>query len=436
MRILGRFFKERQIYHRSDGVVRFIKLTMRTQLALALAVGVFLLWVAYSSVNFVFKEQIILAKDREIQNKTASYRRLLSEQEQAYDDVSSLNVIYAREFDAAMSQMEARVDTLTSIVQNRTRLDNEYEALARKLSEVGGPNGQKMTNGNRIMVDSVGREPTPRQSREARIMEEALNEVMSSELTAGIDNEVLQTMREKTARASAKQVMLMAMVEEDVKHRIREISQLIDYTGIDSDLLIAKSRIKTAGELASISEFANQGGPTLNPDNPSGKPSVYFQSASRIAASMEEYNTLNNTLSSIPLSTPIIQSHGFTSGFGMRWDPVNRSKRGMHEGIDLVAAWRAPIKATAQGKVKFAGVRGGYGKTVEIDHGNGFITRYAHMSRIKVRTGQKVNIHDTVGLLGNSGKSTGPHLHYEVHYKGRKIDPMRFIRAGRYVFES
>jgi len=94
------------------------------------------------------------------------------------------------------------------------------------------------------------------------------------------------------------------------------------------------------------------------------------------------------------------------------------------------------VTATGAGVVKFAGTRSGFGRVVEIDHGNGFITRYAHMSRITVKAKQKVNLHDKVGELGSSGRSTGPHVHYEVLFKKRPVNPRRFIEAGRYVFES
>lgn len=438
MRVLGRLFRERQIYHRSDGVVRFIKLSMRTQIALAAVLGVALCWVAYSSVNVVFKEQIILAKDKERRSMDTAYRRKLSDAQKAYDEINTLNVIFSQEFDAAISQLENRHETLRAIVNNKRTLDQEIETLSRTLSTIGDPSGNVMPNGNRIMVDAVGREPTPRQSREARISEQALREVMSHEIVSGLENTVLADMRVQTAELSARQMVLMASVEEEVRAKSAEIARILDYTGVDSGYILARANISADKvQLAEVDYFNGKGGPDISPDNPSGMPSVYYQSANRISQSMQELNVLASALRSVPLSTPVIKPHRKTSQFGLRSDPVNRSRMQQHLGLDIAAAWRSPIVATAPGVVKYAGNRyNGFGNYVEIDHGNGFVTRYAHMDSLKVRTGQKVGLHDVIGYLGNTGRSTGPHCHYEILYQDKQIDPMRFIEAGRYVFES
>ena len=438
MRILGRLFRERQIYHRSDGVVRFIKLSMRTQVALASVTLFALCWIAYASVNVVFKEQIILAKDKERRSMDTAYRRKLSDAQQAYDEINTLNVIFSQEFDAAISQLENRHETLRAIVNNKRTLDDDFEALSQTLSTIGDPNGNKLSNGNRIMVDAVGREPTPRQSREARISEEALNEVMADEIAAGLENTVLSDMRVQTAELSARQMVLMASVEEEVRVKIAEISRILDYTGVDSGYILAKASIsKDKTKLAQIDYLNGQGGPNISAENTTGTPSIYYQSASRIAASMQELNVLASALKSVPLATPINRPHRKTSGFGLRHDPVSRGRYQQHFGLDMAAAWRSPILATAPGVVEYAGNRyNGYGNMVEIDHGNGFITRYAHMDSLKVRTGDTVGLHDVIGYLGNTGRSTGPHCHDEIIYQGKQIDPMRFIEAGRYVFES
>lgn len=125
-----------------------------------------------------------------------------------------------------------------------------------------------------------------------------------------------------------------------------------------------------------------------------------------------------------------------TSRYGVRWDPIRKNVKAAHRGLDFAAPRNSPLVATAPGRVSFAGTRTGFGLTVEIDHGNGFKTRFAHMNKIKVRAGQKVDLHDVIGLLGSTGRSTGYHVHYEILYDGQQIDPLRFIEAGRYVFES
>jgi murein DD-endopeptidase MepM/ murein hydrolase activator NlpD len=102
----------------------------------------------------------------------------------------------------------------------------------------------------------------------------------------------------------------------------------------------------------------------------------------------------------------------------------------MHTGLDFRGMTGEPIRATAAGKVTQAGWSGGYGKLVEVDHGNGLATRYGHLSEIEVTVGQTIRIGQTVGLLGTTGRSTGPHLHYETRVDGEAVDPQKFLRAG------
>ncbi len=133
-------------------------------------------------------------------------------------------------------------------------------------------------------------------------------------------------------------------------------------------------------------------------------------------------------LQSLPAIQPVLNKDltRVASGFGWRMDPVYRTTR-FHLGVDFTAPTGTDVYATAQGTVKEAGWKQGYGNTVHVYHGFGYETLYAHLSVIKVRSGQKVRRGDVIGLVGNTGKSTGPHLHYEVHYKGEPVNPMNFF---------
>jgi murein DD-endopeptidase MepM/ murein hydrolase activator NlpD len=118
-----------------------------------------------------------------------------------------------------------------------------------------------------------------------------------------------------------------------------------------------------------------------------------------------------------------------SSGFGVRMDPFLRAPA-MHTGLDFRANHGDPVRATATGKVVTAAWSGGYGKMVEIDHGNGLSTRYGHLSAIDVEEGQSVRIGQTLGRVGSTGRSTGPHLHYETRIEGEAVDPQKFLRAA------
>ncbi len=158
--------------------------------------------------------------------------------------------------------------------------------------------------------------------------------------------------------------------------------------------------------------------------------------SNRIKMQNKSFNEINNLLKNkeqLLASTPAIQPVSnknldrIASGFGYRIDPIYKTVK-LHAGLDFTANSGTPIYATANGTIETAGYHeGGYGNHVVINHGYGYETLYGHMSKIKVRVGQKIKRGEVIGYVGNSGKSTGPHCHYEVHKNGNKIDPIYFF---------
>lgn len=130
----------------------------------------------------------------------------------------------------------------------------------------------------------------------------------------------------------------------------------------------------------------------------------------------------------VPSQLPIAGDFALTSSFGFRMDPFTRLPS-LHEGIDFVAPVGTPVLATAAGEVLRAEYSGAYGQMVEIAHADDFVSRYAHLHSIHVKVGDRVAQHASVGTLGNTGRSTGPHLHYEVIYKGRAMHPVKAMAA-------
>ena len=149
----------------------------------------------------------------------------------------------------------------------------------------------------------------------------------------------------------------------------------------------------------------------------------------RINIARAHVDRLTRTLGNVPVRKPIVGEIDLSSGFGVRMDPFVRAMA-MHTGLDFRGSTGDPARATANGTVTTAGWSGGYGRMVEIDHGNGFTTRYGHLSEILVKVGQTVRIGQTVGRVGSTGRSTGPHLHYETRIDGEAVDPQKFLRAG------
>jgi murein DD-endopeptidase MepM/ murein hydrolase activator NlpD len=199
------------------------------------------------------------------------------------------------------------------------------------------------------------------------------------------------------------------------RHRPSELERLIASTGIDIDKLLA--------QLKSKSTPSGEGGPF-----------IALQDARKESTqSQVRMKKLEKLAKMLPLAAPL-KHYAEASDFGPRRDPFNE-RMGFHPGVDLAARYRSPVYSTAPGVVIFTGVQRGYGRTVEIDHGHGIVTLYAHLHRILVAKGQRVGAHHEIGQLGSTGRSTGPHVHYEIRVDGVPVDPDKFIQAGKNVVQ-
>jgi murein DD-endopeptidase MepM/ murein hydrolase activator NlpD len=210
--------------------------------------------------------------------------------------------------------------------------------------------------------------------------------------------------------------------ERTVKN-IEEAETLIAMTGLELDQVMARATQNVSGQGGPLFEVA--GSEELN-----GLPG----SVSVIDNQLTRWAALRALLKRVPLISPVDFYH-MASAYGLRADPFN-NKKAMHYGVDLAGWGGAPVYATAPGKVLFAGRKGRYGKMVEIDHGYGIRTRYAHLQKVLVQRGEEVGHRHEIGLLGSTGRSTGPHVHYEVRFDGKPLNPDKFIKAGRYVFKG
>ena len=150
----------------------------------------------------------------------------------------------------------------------------------------------------------------------------------------------------------------------------------------------------------------------------------------RIEITRAQITRLTRTLGAVPVRRPIDGELDLQSGFGVRVDPFLGTPA-LHTGLDLHGETGDPVRATADGTVTAAGWSGGYGRVVDVDHGNGLSTRYGHLSSIAIRVGQSIKTGQIIGKVGSTGRSTGPHLHYETRLKGEAIDPQKFLRAGQ-----
>ncbi len=216
--------------------------------------------------------------------------------------------------------------------------------------------------------------------------------------------------------------------QQEIQQALTKKIDLLHMSMAQVDTAAIKARFETINhELSSINHYLKARG-VVSPIKVAegGEADSDIISPDEITSFYENY--LNKILYEVeytPLGYPY---HGdITSTFGHRENPFTGEGVETHKGVDIRAAWGSPVRAMAKGEVEFAGVRGGFGNCIMIKHGNGFETLYGHLSKILVHVGEKIDIGQQIGNVGSTGRSTGPHLHYEVHKNGQKIDPQNFL---------
>jgi murein DD-endopeptidase MepM/ murein hydrolase activator NlpD len=199
----------------------------------------------------------------------------------------------------------------------------------------------------------------------------------------------------------------------------------------EAETVQLKSAIWTVGlDPATVSRAAaHAGGPLVPVEGGSG---LFEALANHAQATVGRLQTLRRSVAALPFGEPIQGEIDLSSGFGYRLDPFTRSPA-LHTGLDFKAEYGAPVRATGTGRVVAADYAGAYGNMVEIDHGNGVTSRYAHLATIGVLVGQDVQAGTALGRVGSTGRSTGPHLHYETRISGEAVNPSRFLKAGAQI---
>ncbi|MGR3455218.1 DUF5930 domain-containing protein [Pseudooceanicola sp.] len=218
---------------------------------------------------------------------------------------------------------------------------------------------------------------------------------------------------------------IFRQLEEAMSVSVAPLDKMFKAAGMSTDNLINQVR----------RGYSGQGGP-LTPISLSTmgeQPSPDASRANRILDQLDRLNMYRIAAEKAPFAVPVKASYRFTSGFGFRRDPKTGGRR-MHAGVDFAGPVGTPLYSTGDGVVTHAGWQSGYGRLVKIKHEFGIETRYAHMSRIGVKVGQRVSRGDRIGDMGASGRVTGPHVHYEVRVGGQAVNPMTYIKASRDVF--
>ena len=236
----------------------------------------------------------------------------------------------------------------------------------------------------------------------------------------------LKALAEQTGRVAQigqSETVLMARTEGELGRGVGSSANVMRRAGINPDVFARRAAVGEGGPEIPLDQVRIEGIPDPQFTH------AYLSAAARL----DQLNGLSTAMDHIPLSMPVsVGTFDRSSGFGARIDPFT-GRYAFHPGIDFAGPWGSVVHATAPGTVVFAGNRGGYGNMVEIDHGYGIHTRYGHLSAITVRVGAHIGKGAGLGRVGSTGRSTGPHVHYEVWYDDVVKNPNNFIEAGHHV---
>ena len=249
-----------------------------------------------------------------------------------------------------------------------------------------------------------------------------------------------QALYEKLARLENSLVELQtghsAMLKRSAESASAQLARLdlaLETIGIDTDEMIAEDLELCGADVEAPTVEANEGLGRTRLFLASSTSAPFERRAEDLHSTMRRWNDVTAAMSKLPLGAPLVDRR-MTSSFGRRLDPFHR-RQAVHAGIDYVSSQNAPVLATGGGVVTYAARNGRYGNLVEIDHGEGFVTRYAHLADIAVTVGDEVERGTRVGRVGSTGRSTAPHLHYELRIGGQPSDPRNYIEVGKNVFK-
>ncbi len=365
---LREWFPDREFFMRSQGQVRFIKISSKMQMGAATAVALLatgwagsmgvMAWSNYSA-------EASIASFQEEKAAVASARERIDAYSGDLDQV-------VEDLDARQNLLEAMAELLPAEIQTvDTNVTDSSEETAETVEQVG----------------------------------------------------IIFPQAQGLAEIEARQLVFVENMTRFADWRARRAEEALRKLNLDPNAMAEA----VGSDIASA-----MGGPLeILATSADGSLDPRFE---RLGLSLARMSALERALAGVPQVVPAADQR-ITSAFGYRRDPFTR-RGAMHSGIDFKGAHGSPIFAAAQGEVSFAGWQSGYGRTVEITHASGLMTRYAHLSRIDVNVGQSVDAGVTLGGLGSSGRSTGPHLHFEVRINGRPVNPRPFLETAPDVLKE
>ncbi len=428
---IERTFPEQRLFLRSDTETRFIRLSPATQFVGVTGSALLLGWTIVSSAILVMHSLGAGDIREQALREQAVYEARLNEISHQRDARAQEASDAQERFSVALAEVSAMQSRLLESEDRRRELETGIEVIASTLRETMKERDEARSRSEALLADLEESEADqPDVARMADL--ESTLEVMT--LTLG---DLAQERDDMTSFMSEAETLLediaydqkleaerneriFSQIEEAVTTSLEPIDEMFTAVGLPTDSIIEQVR----------RSYSGQGGPWMPITFPTGEeaaPDPLTDRANEVLGQLDDLNLYRIAAQNLPFGFPVTGYYRSTSGFGPRWGR-------MHEGHDWAGASGTPIHATADGVVVHAGRQGGYGNLIKIKHDFGFETRYAHLSRIRVSVGQRVSRGERIGDMGNTGRSTGTHLHYEVRMGGEAVNPMKYIKAARDVF--
>jgi murein DD-endopeptidase MepM/ murein hydrolase activator NlpD len=380
------------------------------------------LWSAATATYFAFRDDVLtrlIARQAEMQY---AYEDRIAELRARVDRATSRQLLDQEQFDQKLDQIMRRQSALESRATALGGIPDVTGSIKPSRGAAASDTGVATPKPSPISDTVIFVAPPDREARlesRAPILagppQTRFAKARGTVDQGAVDN-VLVRLQTSLDQVESRQMAALNSYQDGIESRVRRLRGVISDLGLDmAQLEAAVPRTAMGGPFVPIKLSANA--------------SPFDRQLYRINVSRAQMDRLNRTMALVPYRKPVIGEVEFTSGFGVRSDPF-LGRPAMHTGLDFRASMGDPVRATANGKVVSAGWSGGYGRMVEVDHGNGLSTRYGHLSEIDVKIGDVVKIGQVIGEVGSTGRSTGPHLHYETRIDGEAVDPQKFLRAG------
>ena len=434
---LGNQIPEQRIYLRSDKAARYIKLSPLIQTLSGTFFALAFCWMIIASLMLAV--QAISSKSEKEQAivlQQAYETRL--EQLSSERDKRSLEAQTSLErFYIALRQVSAQQSDLLELEEQRRELGKGLNIMQRKLQDAVKSRDKAEERADSLLnefntvtnqIDSEFGSKTDHQATLTFLTNALMNTVLERDelnISTGKMKKRVVSLELDASLLQERGNQIFSRLEQAVDVALAPLSKVLDKRGINTKSLV--NEVKRG--------YSGIGGPItpLEISSESVLSDIMSKRASTLLRDLDRVSLLKLAIARVPLGHPVVGSHRYTSGFGYRKDPVS-GKRRMHNGTDIAAPMGTKIVASGDGVVIFAGNNGGYGRLIKIKHSQGFISYYAHLRRINVKVGQKVSRGDKIGAMGNSGRSTGVHLHYEIRLGVKPINASSYMKATNNVF--